>query len=124
MGIIRDNVSITGTSQQVSLIALFDTGADYNVIRPRLSNGMTIDELGVFEYYPEYVPILMPGENEGLEARLYDYAVFKWIDIYKQRISFPGFVLMETGDDLLLGHGIMQQLGIRLDLENHCVIMP
>lgn len=127
MGAIRETVSLTGTISSVDLLAFFDTGSDYNVIRPRLSNGMTIDELGVVEYL-EPVSLVLPGEDESaLDERRtvesYDFALFKWIDILGKRIYEPAFVLMEIGDDMLVGHGIMQRIGIGLDLKYHRLIL-
>ena len=119
MGIIRDTVRISGNREAVILEALFDTGADYNVIRPRLSNGMTTDDLGYIDYFPEYVSILNLGEDQNNEGELYDYVIFGEMDISGKKIATPGFVLMEIGDDVLIGHGAMQCLGIKLDPRNH-----
>ena len=121
MGIIRDLVTIGGKLQETKLLSIFDTGADYSVIRPKLSNGQTIDEIGVSEYLPESVSIFLPGQTEEDDAKWLDYAVFDWIDIAGVRIRNPGFVILEIGDDVLIGHEFMQNIGLQLDMKKHTV---
>ena len=121
MGIIREPVTIGGKLQETMLLAIFDTGADYSVIRYQLSNGQTIDEIGVREYLPESVSILLPGETEKSDACYYDYAIFNWVEIAGVRIRNPGFVILEIGDDVLVGHEFMQNIGLQLDMKNHNV---
>lgn len=123
MGLIRDDITISGNEDRVVLNALFDTGADHSVIRHRLSNGMSIDDIGPFEYYPECVSILLPGEYYSNEEKLYDFVVFTSIDILGSTVNMPGFVLMEIGEDLLIGHEIMQKIGISLDLKHHKIML-
>ena len=119
IGIIRDLVTIGGKLQEARLLSIFDTGADYSVIRPQLSNGQTLDDIGVREYFPESVSIFLPGQTEEEDASWLDYAVFDWIDIAGARIINPGFVILEIGDDVLIGHEFMQNIGLQLDMKRH-----
>ena len=47
------------------------------------------------------------------------YAKLRWIEILGKRVYDPTLVLMEIGDDMLIGHEIMQQINLSIDLKNH-----
>lgn len=119
MGEIYYPLTINGNRLNVTLMALLDTGSIHNVIGYELPDGHLTFDIG-FEIYDERGATnieTIDGEPQTLGT-----VRFKSIEIEKITITdprFTTFALAKIGDEAIIGHPLMQHLGMILNLKNH-----
>ena len=114
MGLIKDDVKITGIRKSKKILALFDSGANKNYIKKSLRDGDSPDNIGFHIFEGTHRAILANGDIAiGERVR------FKEIRIKKRSVKEPSFVIMESLiEDIIIGVELMQKLGITLDPPN------
>ena len=120
MGMIKEEVEITGIRKSKMIVALFDSGAERNYIRKILEDGNRVDEdIGFHIFLGIHRPILANTDIADGEK-----VIFKKIYIKERSIEEVEFIIMEKlFVEAIIGAKLMQKLGISLDLSNKRIIM-
>jgi hypothetical protein len=116
MGEIHYNIQINGRRLKPTLNALLDTGSSFNVLGYELPDGHLAFQVGEENYDSEGVEILIP---DTVEKQIFGTLTFESIIIGGFTITnprFTTFALMKIADDAIIGHPLMQYLGMILNL--------
>jgi predicted aspartyl protease len=115
MAIIEKKIKLVGSKGSKSLIALFDSGASYSHIKPKLA-----EELGIVESLPQPIRLATAknGEEVVTKARV---TLDFWIDGY--RFSDEFMVVEELSEDVIIGVTSMQKWRMKLDFEKEEIII-
>ncbi len=118
MGEIYFPLTINGNRSSAKLMALLDTGSIHNVIGYELPDGRLTFDIG-FEIYDERGATNIETING--EPQTLGTIQFKSIEIEEVMITdprFTTFALAKIGDEAVIGHPLMQYLGMILNLKN------
>lgn len=118
MGSVREEIEIVGTFKEKRVMALFDSGAQLNYIRKKLTDGDNIiEDIGLCVYEGKHIAI-MADESRIAAERIR----FKEIRIRSHKEQKPIFVIMDKlAEDAIIGVYLMQKLGISLDIPNESI---
>lgn len=115
---IRHNIIIQGINKTKKLNALFDSGANYNYIKRKFSDGDDVNNIG-FHVFEGQCKARLATEStvDGQRVR------FKQIKIDKCQEEEPLFVIIDSlSEDVIIGAYQMQKFGIVLDLTNERIL--
>lgn len=114
MGRLVKEIKIAGDKGYITVKALFDTGYDDSYIRSDIANKIsTVEDLG-----DKYSKILL-GNNEVITA---NNATKLKLEIAKDCIIKEEFrVLDNLNEDMIIGHKVLQNRQIVLDMSNDTV---
>ena len=115
MGEIHYNIQINGRRLKPTLNALLDTGSSFNVLGYELPDGHVTFDVGEESYDSEGVEILIPDTEE---KQIFGTLRFESIIIGGFTITHPKFTtfaLMKIADEAIIGHPLMQYLGMIID---------
>ena len=122
MGEIYYPLTINGNKSSANLMALLDTGSIHNVIGNELSDGRLTFDIG-FEIYDEQgasnIETINDDKPQTLGTVQFKSIVIEGITITDP--SFTTFALAKIGDEAIIGHPLMQYLGMVLNLKNDTV---
>ncbi len=116
MGEIYYNIHINGRRLKPTLNALLDTGSSFNVLSYELPDGHLAFEIGEENYESRGVEILIPDTEE---KQIFGTLRFESIIMGGFTITHPRFTtfaLMKIADEAIIGHPLMQYLGMVLNL--------
>ncbi len=119
MGEIYYPLTINGGRSSANVMALLDTGSIHNVIGYELSDGRLTFDIG-FEIYDEHgasnVETIDSDKPQTLATVQFKNIVIQGMTISDPR--FTTFALAKIGDEAIVGHPLMQYLGMVLNLKN------
>ena len=114
MGLIIDQIEISGTIKSVKIPALIDSGAEGNYINAVLPNGIRPEQLGIVSYGE--IPISIPGSSS---RELHDALTFVNLTVNGVMFSEPEFIILENIDfPAIIGVEILQIIGLKLDFRS------
>lgn len=113
MGKIKKQIEIVGLRKSKKLEALFDSGADVNYVRKEFSDGDSIDNLGFIRYH-QYIPIKM-GDSRFKRGEIIAFPKLVIDENSIEKLDMT--VLASMPHDVVIGHYLMQRLGIILNMK-------
>jgi predicted aspartyl protease len=117
MGLIIDQIEISGRSKSVRISALIDSGAEANYINAVLPNGIRPEQLGIVFY--EEIPISISGSST---RELHDALTFPNLTVNGVMFSEPEFIILENIDfPAIIGVEILQIIGLKLDFKTDTI---
>ena len=119
LGFIREEVRIVGTRKAKTFLALFDTGAYRNYIKRELSDGDSVNSIGLKIYEGEHYTVLADLSQIRGERIRFDEMVIR-----NSCEKDPMFIVMDDlYEDVIIGALSMQKLCIGLDPKTEKIIM-
>jgi|GEM_PF-2864256 predicted aspartyl protease len=117
MGLIIEQIEITGTIKSTKISALIDSGAEGNYISASLPNGIRPEQLGFISYGE--IPVSIPGSSIG---ELREILTFEYLKLNGIKVSEPEFIILENMDfPAIIGVEILQMIGLQLDFRTDTV---
>ncbi|EQB69316.1 MAG: hypothetical protein AMDU5_GPLC00004G0286 [Thermoplasmatales archaeon Gpl] len=116
MGELYYEIELNGNRNKAKVQAFLDTGSTYNIIGYELSDGSPTLNIGVETYSSKGAEILLPNTEK---EQTFGTVRFKSITISGFTITdpkFTTFTLMRIGEEAIIGHPLMQYLGMILNL--------
>lgn len=121
MGELYQEMEINGNITSAKVKAFLDTGSTFNIIRYEFSDGTIVFNIGIEMYDPEGAEILLPDTDK---KTIYGTVTFKSISVFGITVidpRFTTFALMNIADDVIIGHPLMQYLGMVLNFNKDSV---
>jgi len=112
MGKIKKEIEIVGSKRSKKIEALFDSGANVNVVRSIFSDGVSAEDLGFTKYRS-------PGKIRLGDNRLKktEFIEFPKLIIDNVSVEKPEMAVMKgLPCDVIIGAYLMQRVGINLNL--------
>jgi predicted aspartyl protease len=113
MGRIYEDVELCGRLRCKKQKGLLDTGSDYVFLSPKLAK-----ELGV-EYTKNEFDVRV-GEGLEVYAKEAELKDIKLVGVHKYK---PRVMVADVGEDLIIGHPLMQMLNLWLNPRSHKVVI-
>ncbi|MHB1440341.1 MAG: hypothetical protein ACYCSO_06205 [Cuniculiplasma sp.] len=116
MGEIYHEIKVNGNRSKAKINAFLDTGSTYNVVGYQLSDGRHTFDIGGEIYNEKGAEIFIPNT---VEKQTFGTITFKSNEIAGITINdprFTTFTLMKIPDEAIIGHPLMQYLGMVLNL--------